>query len=139
VSAARAPEESTPMTPDQNTAERKERLADRRAQKSVDTFRVSLKGFRRSFSKHFGDGNTSVEALAYHLAQVEASLPNVREAIRLARYPNAGNRNPKRFALGLMENLSALESHLRQASNELETLASGRSKTVAGAPESEEE
>lgn len=125
------------MTPDPKTADRKERLADRRAQKCVDTFRVSLKGFRRSFSKHFGEGNASVEALAYHLAQVEASLPTVREAIRLARYPNAGNRNPKRFALGLMENLSALESHLRQAGDELETLAQGKSKPASEASEEE--
>lgn len=119
--------------------ERRARQADQRARRTVDTFRVSLKGFRRIFSKHFGDQNPGVETVAYHLAQIEASLPTVREAIRLARYPNAGNRNPKRFALGLVENLSALESHLREANDALECLACGREPSAKLSEEEEEE
>jgi len=104
---------------------RKDKLHHARGQKRVDTFKVSLRGFRKIFAKHFGADNPGVETIAYHLAQVETSLPNTREAIRLARYPNAGNRNPKRFALGLQENLAVLESHLRRANEALEELARG--------------
>lgn len=102
---------------------RKEANATRRGHRAVGTFRVSHKGIRRTFGRHFGEANPAVETLAYHLAQVEATLPTVLEAIRLARYPNAGNRNPKRFALGLRENLGALEGHLRHANQALKTLA----------------
>lgn len=94
-----------------------------RMHRSVDTFRVSARGFRRVFSHHFGEGNADVEAVAYHLGQVEAMFPTVREAIRLARYPGAGNRNPKRMALGLVENLSVLERQLREANAALCRLA----------------
>ena len=94
-----------------------------RMRRSVDTFRVSAKGFRRVFSRHFGEGNADVESVAFHLGQVEAVLPTMREAIRLARYPGAGNRNPKRMALGLVENLSLLETHLREANAALGRLA----------------
>ncbi len=94
-----------------------------RMHRSVDTFRVSARGFRRIFSHHFGEGNADVEAVAYHLGQVEAMFPTVREAIRLARYPGAGNRNPKRMALGLVENLSVLERQLREANAALCRLA----------------
>jgi hypothetical protein len=97
--------------------------AERRMPKSVDTFRVSSKGFRRVFSGHFGDAHEDIESVAFHLGQVEALLPTTREAIRLARYPGAGNRNPKRMALGLVENLSVLETHLREANKALGRLA----------------
>ena len=112
-------------TPHSARRPHKARVDARREKRSVDTFRVSSRGFRRVFAKHFGEANDSVEAVAYHLAQVEAQLPNAREAIRLARYPGAGNRNPRRMALGLMENLSALESHLRRANVALQALARG--------------
>lgn len=114
------------MTPDSRTQARKERLAETRGRKTVDTFKVAHRGFRKIFGKHFGADNAAVEALAYHLARIEATLPTAREAIRLARYPNAGNRNPKRFALGLAENLSALQSHLQHANEALDALATGR-------------
>jgi hypothetical protein len=66
---------------------------------------------------------------------VEASLPSAREAIRLARYPKAGDRNPRRMALGLMENLSVLESHLRKANAALDELACGRAANGSGEEE----
>lgn len=113
----------------------RERKDDERGQRAVATFRVSHKGFRRIFAKHFGADHPCVETLAYHLAQVEASLPTTREAIRLARYPKAGDRNPKRFALGLMENLEVLQSRLAKANAALQELASGKCPE----PNSEEE
>lgn len=122
-------------TPHSARRPHKARADARREKRSVDTFRVSSRGFRRVFAKHFGEGNESVEAVAYHLAQVEAQLPNAREAIRLARYPGAGNRNPKRMALGLMENLSALESHLRRANDALQELARGSNGRSSAAEE----
>ena len=94
-----------------------------RIPKSVDTFRVSSTGFRRIFAKHFGAECEDVESVAFHLGKVEALLPVTREAIRLARYPGAGNRNPKRMALGLVENLSVMERHLREANAALGRLA----------------
>jgi hypothetical protein len=114
------------MSPHQKMQAHKERRATERGQKTVDTFKVAHRGFRRVFSKHFGHETPAVETVSYHLAQVEASLPSAREAIRLARYPKAGDRNPRRMALGLMENLAVLESHLRKANEALEALASGR-------------
>lgn len=114
------------MTPEHKSHARKERLAAERGRRTVDTFKVAHRGFRRIFSKHFGHETPAVETLSYHLAQVEASLPSAREAIRLARYPRAGDRNPRRMALGLIENLSVLESHLRKANAALDELASGR-------------
>ena len=47
------------------------------------------------------------------------------EAVRLARYPGAGNRNPKRMALGLCENLSVLKTHLSKSIGALEAIANG--------------
>lgn len=113
--------EPAPHAPDANAEMDPKAVA--RMHRSVDTFRVSARGFRRIFSHHFGEGNADVEAVAYHLGQVEAMFPTVREAIRLARYPGAGNRNPKRMALGLVENLSVLERQLREANAALCRLA----------------
>ena len=125
-------------TPHSARRPHKARVDARREKRSVDTFRVATRGFRKVFAKHFGETNEAVETVAYHLAQVEVQLPSAREAIRLARYPGAGNRNPRRMALGLMENLSALESHLRRANDALQHLARG-SNGRAKAEDPEEE
>ena len=123
------------MAADSKTQARKDRLATERTRKTVDTFKVSHKGFRKIFSKHFGDEHPSVEAVAYHLAKFEASLPSAREAIRLARYPKAGDRNPRRMVLGLRENIAVLQSHLAKATAALDALA----KSPVQALSSEEE
>lgn len=115
----------------------KQKKSAEREKRSVDTFRTASRGYRRVFSKHFGEGTEAVEAVAYHLAQVEVQMPSAREAIRLARYPGAGNRNPRRMALGLMENLSALESHLRRANEALQQLARGSSRPAKADDEEE--
>ncbi|MCG3134439.1 MAG: hypothetical protein HMLKMBBP_01745 [Planctomycetes bacterium] len=108
-------------------------LREKRQRRTVETFRVSAAGFRHVFSGHFPDRHEDVEAVAYHLGKVEALLPTTREAIRLARYPGAGNRNPKRMALGLVENVSVLESNLKQARHALERLARSHRGHGAGA------
>ena len=120
----RVPADETPPA----ESSRRERLNDRHAQAAVDRFKTSSKGFRCVFGGHFPTRVNEVETLAYHLAQVEAHLPNTVEAIRLARYPNAGRRNPRRMALGLCENLSVLKTHLTQSIGALEKIANGRKK-----------
>lgn len=108
------------------TAARREILNDRHAQQAVEKFQTSAKGFRCVFGGHFPQKPIHVETLAFHLAQFEAHLPSAVEAIRLARYPNAGKRNPKRMALGLCENLSVLRRHLAMSIGALEMITNGK-------------
>jgi len=98
------------------------KLEKARGDRTVARFKASVKGLRRVFEKHFPGQESQIEALIYNLAKVEAQLPNARHAIRSARYPGAGDRGPKRFALGLWENLSFIERHLKQAMDALEVL-----------------
>jgi hypothetical protein len=107
---------------------RREEINNRHATKAVERFKQASKGFRGVFSGHFPKKVEEVETLAFHLAQFEAQLPNTVEAIRLARYPGAGNRDPRRMALGLCENLSVLKTHLTKSIGALETLADGENK-----------
>jgi hypothetical protein len=95
------------------SAEHREQRNNKRAQQTVDRFRTSSKGFRGVFNGHFPDKTMEVETLAFHLAQFESG---------------AGNRNPKRMALGLCENLSVLKTHLSRSIGALETLANGEAK-----------
>ena len=108
------------------TAARREKLNERHAHAAVERFKASAKGFRGVFNGHFPSKVAEVETLAFHLAQFEAHLPNAVQAIRLARYPGAGQRNPKRMALGLCENLSILRGHLAKSIGALEKIANGR-------------
>jgi hypothetical protein len=109
-------------TSEASTKERRERIRRQHMERAVARFKVSSKGLRRVFEKHFGDNPKAVEALVFHLARLEATLPNTNDAIRLARYPGAGDKNPKRMALGLWETLSVLEGHVRGAREALEDL-----------------
>jgi hypothetical protein len=104
---------------------RRELKNEKRAHQAVARFRTSSRGFRGVFSGHFPKKIEEIETLAFHLAQFEAQLPNTLEAVRLARYPGAGNRNPKRMALGLCENLSVLKTHLSKSIGALEAIANG--------------
>lgn len=130
-SQKKAPRIQAMDTPD-GPPSRRERLNDRHGKAAVERFKTSAKGFRCVFGGHFPARVNEVETLAYHLAQVEAQLPNTVEAIRLARYPNAGKRNPRRMALGLCENLSALKTHLTQSIGALEKIANGHAKNGNG-------
>jgi hypothetical protein len=112
------------------TAARREMLNDRHAQQAVERFKASAKGFRNVFGGHFPERISDVETLAFHLAQFEAHLPNTVEAIRLARYPGAGKRNPRRMALGLCENLSVLKAHLVKSIAALDRITNGRPKAA---------
>lgn len=125
--------------PDDDAREKhKAKLREEREQRTVELFKTSSKGLRRVFEKHFPDLNGQVEKLVFHLAQVEARMPTTNEAIRLARYPGAGDRDPRRMAMGLWENLSVLETHLRKAKDSLESLARG-SREAADAAEDDDE
>jgi hypothetical protein len=101
----------------------RERRKHERESRTVERFKTSSRGLRRVFGGHFPESSPEVEAVVYHLASAEAKLPMTREAIRLARYPGAGERDPRRFAMGLWENLSILHKHLQGAMDSLETLA----------------
>ena len=133
ASKARSVKAAPPAKPASAPAatSRRERLNDRHAKQTLDRFKTSSKGFRGVFQGHFPDKIEHVETLAFHIAQVEAMLPNTVEAIRLARYPGAGNRNPRRMALGLCENLSVLQTHLKGSIGALEKLANGHAKKRA--------
>jgi len=99
------------------------RRRDASDERMVERFKISSKGLRRVFGKHFPECARDVETLVYHLASLEAKQPMTKKAIRLARYPGAGDRDPRRFAMGLWENLSVLDMHLRRAMDSLENLA----------------
>jgi hypothetical protein len=111
-----------------HAALRREMQNEKRAHQAVARFRTSSKGFRGVFTGHFPKKMEEIETLAFHLAQFEAKIPNTLEAVRLARYPGAGNRNPKRMALGLCENLSVLKTHLSKSIGALEAIANGAAR-----------
>ncbi len=110
------------MPQSQEPDERRRKRDEAHGQRTVEKFRASSRGLRRIFEKHFPDKNGEVDALVIHLARLEANLPNIEEAIRLARYPGAGDRDPKRMALGLWENLSLVRNHLEGALSSLEQI-----------------
>lgn len=123
--ASKASPAARPLRSEAAERHREKRSAERGRQ-AVARFQTSARGFRGVFSGHFPKKVEEVETLAYHLAQIEANLPNTIEAIRLARYPGAGKRDPKRMALGLCENLSALHTHLSRSIKALEAMANGK-------------
>jgi hypothetical protein len=123
--------ESTGRRLSEENGKRREVLNHRHAEAAVERFQNSSRGLRGVFGRHFPTKVEHVETLAYHLASVEAHLPNTVEAIRLARYPGAGNRDPKRMALGLCENLSVLRTHVNRSIGALEKLANGKKRSGA--------
>ena len=103
--------------------EYRRRKAEERGDKTLARFQSSTKGLRKIFEKHFPGKQGEGARVVFHLAKAEAQLPNVREAIRLARYPGAGDRGARQFVMGLWENLRFLERHLTSATAALEGLA----------------
>jgi hypothetical protein len=99
------------------------RQDEKRGDRTLARFQASTRGLRRVFEKHFPDKTEDVEAAVFHLAKAEAQLPKLREAIRLARYPGAGNRGPRKMAMGLWENVSFMQKHLKGAMEALESLS----------------
>lgn len=103
--------------------EHRKRKDEERGDRTLARFQVSTRGLRRVFEKHFPECSEDTEAAVFHLAKAEAQLPRLREAIRLARYPGAGDRGARRMAMGLWENLSFMQKHLAGAMAALENLA----------------
>ncbi len=104
----------------------RERRRLERENRTVDRFKTSSKGFRRVFQGHFPDSIPEVEAIVHHLASLEAKQAATQEALRLARYPGAGDRDARRFVMGLWENLSIVQQHCAGAMESLEKLAQSR-------------
>jgi len=123
----------------QRVEDHRERRKNERETRTVERFKTSSKGFRRVFEGHFPDSSPEVESVVYHLASLEAKQAATQEALRLARYPGAGDRDPRRFVMGLWENLSIVHQHLGGAIDSLEKLAQagGRNASSNGADESE--
>ena len=117
----------------------RERRKNERENRTVERFKTSSKGLRRVFGGHFPASSPEVESVVYHLASAEAKLPMTREAIRLARYPGAGERDPRRFSMGLWVNLSILHKHLQGAMDSLEKLARDNGEGAAVASPSDDE
>jgi hypothetical protein len=107
----------------QGAQDHREKRKNERESRTVERFKTSSKGFRRVFEGHFPNSSPEVEAIVYHLASLEAKQAATQEALRLARYPGAGDRDPRRFVMGLWENLSIVQQHLTGAMESLEKLA----------------
>ncbi len=110
----------------------RERRKQERENRTVDRFKTSSKGFRRVFEGHFPDSSPEVESIVHHLASFEAKQAATQEALRLARYPGAGDRDPRRFVMGLWENLSIVQQHLTGALESLEKLAQSHAPGTNG-------
>jgi hypothetical protein len=102
------------------------RAAQRQAQDVVETYRASHRGLDRVFQSILPaeDPSAGLAAAraAHHLAQVEALLPRVREAIRSCRYPGAEHGDPGALIWGLWSHLSEALLHTKGALQSLEVL-----------------
>lgn len=102
------------------------RTAQRQAQDVVATYRASHRGLDRVFQSILPaeDPSAGLAAAraAHHLAQVEALLPRVREAIRSCRYPGAEHGDPAALIWGLWSHLSEALLHTKGALQSLEVL-----------------
>jgi hypothetical protein len=103
------------------------RTAQRQALTTVETYRVSSRGLSRVFQSILpkeddAPAGMAAARAAHHLAEVEALLPRVREAIRSCRYPGAENGDPSALVWGLWSHLSETLLHIRGALQSLEVL-----------------
>lgn len=116
------------------------RTAQRQANTTVETYRASSRGLSRVFA-HILPGEdaragTAAARAAHHLAEVEALLPRLREAIRSCRYPGAEHGDPAALVWGLWSHLSETLLHVKGALQSLEVLGQRyryRSEEVAAA------
>lgn len=102
------------------------RRAKRQASSAVETYRASSRGLTRVFG-HILPGEdaragTAAVRAAHHLAEVEALLPRLREAIRSCRYPGAEHGDPAALVWGLWSHLSETLLHVKGALQSLEVL-----------------
>ena len=102
------------------------RTAQRQAQGVLDTYRNSSRGLMRVFTSILTEGDPSGGAAAarasHHLAEVEAHLPKIREAIRSCRYPGAEHGDTHMLLWGLWGQLSEAQLHFRGALESLQAL-----------------
>jgi hypothetical protein len=105
---------------------RRHRKAQRQAKGVVETYRQSSRGLMRVFNSILAAGDPSGGAAAarasHHLAEVEAHLPKIREAIRSCRYPGAEHGDTHALLWGLWGQLSEAQLHLRGALESLQAL-----------------
>ena len=102
------------------------RTAQRQANTTVETYQASSRGLNRVFA-HILPGEdsragTAAARAAHHLAEVEALLPRLREAIRSCRYPGAEHGDPAALVWGLWSHLSETLLHVKGALQSLEVL-----------------
>lgn len=103
------------------------RTAQRQALSTVETYRMSSRGLNRVFGSILARADDAPAEMAaaraaHHLAEVEALLPRVREAIRSCRYPGAEHGDPAALVWGLWSHLSETLLHVRGALSSLEVL-----------------
>jgi hypothetical protein len=100
--------------------------ARRQALDAVETYRMSSRGLSRVFQSILPaedpPAGIAASRAAHHLAEVEARLPRIREAIRSCRYPGAENGDPAALVWGLWGQLSETLLHVRGALQSLEVL-----------------
>ena len=102
------------------------RRAKHQANTTVETYQASSRGLTRVFA-HILPGEdaragTAAARAAHHLAEVEALLPRLREAIRSCRYPGAEHGDPAALVWGLWSHLSETLLHVKGALQSLEVL-----------------
>jgi len=105
---------------------RRHRNLQRQALGVVETYRNSYRGLMRVFNTILAAGDPSGGAAAaraaHHLAEVEAHLPKIREAIRSCRYPGAEHGDTHALLWGLWGQLSEAQLHFRGALESLQAL-----------------
>ena len=102
------------------------RTAQRQALGVLETYQQSSRGLMRVFDSILPPSDPSRGAAAarcaHHLAEVEAMLPRIREAIRSCRYPGAESGDPTALLWGLWGQLSEAHLHFRGALDSLQVL-----------------
>jgi hypothetical protein len=105
---------------------RRVRAAQKRAEVVLATYKVSTRGLQRVFEALVPEADAPGRAAAaravHGLAELEARLPQLREALRSARYPGAEKGDAGALVWGLWGHLSEVQHHLAASVRSLETL-----------------
>jgi hypothetical protein len=105
---------------------RRVRAAQKRAEEVLATYKVSRRGLQRVFEALVPESDAAardIAARAVHgLAELEARLPQLREALRSARYPGAEKGDAGALVWGLWGHLSEVQHHLTTSVHSLERL-----------------
>ena len=102
------------------------RAAQNQAEGVLETYQQSNRGLLRVFHSILPPSDpsrgTAAARAAHHLAEVEAMLPRIRQAIRSCRYPGAESGDPTALLWGLWGQLSEAHLHMRGALDSLQVL-----------------